>query len=183
MSKKVLIDKQALIDKLMKIPGIGSNSDALKTIKRFPSYEPQKIKVPEFVAEWIELCKEKADASSCLNGYYEIGNGTIVRPRGFSEVFYDWLADCDHMDDLVRAWLDGYEVEEEPKYFVELKTLGRSYFLIQNLTMFGEIHTQLNEARENPYAKKWKSTFTKKEIKSIDERYWAFAVPVEQVEV
>ena len=120
MSKKVLIDKQALIDKLMKIPGIGSNSDALKTIKRFPSYEPQKVKVPAFVAKWIELCKEKADAASCLNGYYEIGNGTIVRPRGFSEEFYDWLADCDHMDALARAWLDGYEVEEETKYYVNI---------------------------------------------------------------
>lgn len=32
MNKKVLIDKQALIDELMKIPGVGSNSDALETI-------------------------------------------------------------------------------------------------------------------------------------------------------
>ena len=74
--------------------------------------EPQKVTVPAFVAEWIELCKEKADLSSCLNGYYEIGDGTIVRPRGFSEEFYDWLSDYDHMHDLARAYLDGYEVEE-----------------------------------------------------------------------
>lgn len=78
--------------------------------------EPQKVKVPQFVAEWIELCKEKADLSSCLNGYYEIGDGTIVRPRGFSEEFYDWLSDYDHMHDLARAYLEGYEVEEEPKW-------------------------------------------------------------------
>ncbi|MDT2640658.1 DUF1642 domain-containing protein [Enterococcus dongliensis] len=80
--------------------------------------EPQKVKVPAYVAEWIELCKEKADLSSCLNGYYEIGDGTIVRPRGFSEEFYDWLSDYDHMHDLARAYLDGYEVEKESKWVV-----------------------------------------------------------------
>ena len=55
MNKQELIDKQALIDKLMKIPGVGSNSDALKTIKRFPSYEPQDEKVEAHLAEhWNE---------------------------------------------------------------------------------------------------------------------------------
>lgn len=85
--------------------------------------EPQKVKVPAFVAEWIELCKEKADLSSCVNGYYEIGDGTIVRPRGFSEEFYDWLSDYDHMHDLARAYLDGYEVEKEQKYYVNIGDL------------------------------------------------------------
>ncbi|MGH1867200.1 DUF1642 domain-containing protein [Enterococcus durans] len=47
MNKQELIDKQALIDKLMEMPGIGSNSDALEMIKRFPVYEQQKPVVPE----------------------------------------------------------------------------------------------------------------------------------------
>ncbi len=91
-------------------------SDLERQIEEMEDRKPQKVKVPKFVAEWIELCKEKADLSSCLNGYYEIGDGTIVRPRGLSETFYDWLSDYDHMHDLARAYLDGYEVEEEPKW-------------------------------------------------------------------
>ncbi|HAW88773.1 MAG TPA: hypothetical protein DCX11_10995, partial [Enterococcus sp.] len=35
--------------------------------------EPQKSVVPKFVADWIELCKEKADLISCLSGSYEYG--------------------------------------------------------------------------------------------------------------
>ncbi|WP_141668213.1 DUF1642 domain-containing protein, partial [Enterococcus faecium] len=30
------------------------------------------------------------------------------------------------------------------------------------------------------YGAKWKNTFTESEIKAIDERYWPFAVPVEE---
>lgn len=90
--------------------------EIIEDLKRLDKPQDEKVEVPDFVAEWIELCKEKADLSSCLNGYYEIGDGTIVRPRGFSEEFYDWLSDYDHMHDLARAYLEGYEVEEEPKW-------------------------------------------------------------------
>ncbi|MDT2613825.1 DUF1642 domain-containing protein [Enterococcus dongliensis] len=94
-----------------------------REIEEMKANEPEKVKVPKLVAEWIELCKEKADLSSCLNGYYEIGDGTIVRPRGLSETFYDWLSDYDNMHDLARAYTDGYEVEEEPKWVVKSNRL------------------------------------------------------------
>lgn len=138
--------------------------------------EPQKVKVPAFVAGWIELCKEKADASSCLNGYYEIGNGTIVRPRGFSEEFYDWLADCGHMDDLARAWLDGYEVEEERKFEVIFPNLTgeKDLYLMK-------FYEKLSITSDRNFYVDQRYIFTEKEIKSIDERYWPFAVPVEKV--
>lgn len=134
--------------------------------------EHQKVKVPAFVAKWIELCKEKADVSSCLNGYYEIGNGTIVRPRGFSDEFYDWLADCGHMDDLARAWLDGYEVEGEPRYRLVLPHVSK--MVHGHATKIHNMKTK--ETKDLAY-----DTFTEQEIKSIDERYWPFAVPVEKV--
>lgn len=132
------MNKQEVIEKLeqesfpaIKVSNTGTTSykglsldKAIDLVEQLD--EPQKVTVPAFVAEWIELCKEKADLSSCLNGYYEIGDGTIVRPRGFSEEFYDWLSDYDHMHDLARAYLDGYEVEEEPKYRVKV---GNGYFI------------------------------------------------------
>ncbi|MGM0173684.1 DUF1642 domain-containing protein [Enterococcus sp. DIV0800] len=125
------MDKQELIEWIDKNKIVWKSAFGLSTteiidtkelIKQLEQLnEPQKVKVPAFVAEWIEICIEKADLSSCLNGYYEIGDGTIVRPRGFSEEFYDWLSDYDHMHDLARAYLDGYEVEEEPKWIVEFQ--------------------------------------------------------------
>ena len=137
--------------------------------------EPQKHVMPKFVAEWIELCKEKADLSSCLNGYYEIGDGTIVRPRGFSEEFYDWLSDYDHMHDLARAYLDGYEVEKEPLYEVIIGDL----YLIKKFNNRNDFCFDTNCSLCT-----WEKSayqLTEAEIKAIDERYWPFAVPVEEV--
>ena len=126
MEKQELIDKQALIDKLMKIPGVGSNGDALKTIKRFPSYEPQKVKVPKFVADWIEEVKQRgcglADALNCFD--------SPIMPEDVKEwvEFNSSAIGChhDHQELLARAWLDGYEVKEEPKYRVKV---GNGYFI------------------------------------------------------
>lgn len=113
MNKKVLIDKQALIDELMKIPGVGSNSDALETIKRFPLYEPQKPVVPKFVAEWIEYAKKKGDSLAIS-----------FKPWNLYGVEYSkadrWIED--NQETFARAWLIGYEVEKEPQYMVPLLT-------------------------------------------------------------
>ena len=117
MNKKVLIDKQALIDELMKIPGVGSNSNALETIKRFPSYEPQKPVVPKFVAEWIEYAKKKGDSLAIS-----------FKPWNLYGVEYSkadrWIED--NQETFARAWLDGYEVEKEPLYRVKI---GEGYFV------------------------------------------------------
>ncbi|MFU0785760.1 MAG: hypothetical protein ACFWTP_05485 [Enterococcus gilvus] len=135
---------------------------AVRVARNLPTVdEPQKVKVPAFVADWIELCKEKADLSSCLNGYYEIGDGTIVRPRGFSEEFYDWLSDYDHMHDLARAYLDGYEVEEEPKWIVPVPNLSKDFFY----TADGE-HISFCQ-RKNINDVKSKVKFTLKEVERL----------------
>ena len=122
MNKKVLIDKQALIDKLMKIPGVGSNSDALKTIKRFPSYEPQKVKVSEEFDEWYQQIEQKWGR----HGYAEQFALWKICQFGFGKDFEDvkhertsqdlseWVRQ--HREDAINAVLNGYEVEEEPQW-------------------------------------------------------------------
>ncbi|WP_142423207.1 DUF1642 domain-containing protein [Enterococcus durans] len=116
MNKKVLIDKQALIDELMKIPGVGSNSDALETIKRFPSYEPHKPVVPKFVAEWFEDNKDDLEFAIwelCVDSYGSAQQGML-----------DWIQQSENkpIETLVRM-KDGYEVEKEPKYIVKIGKL------------------------------------------------------------
>ena len=83
--------------------------------------EPQKPVVPKFVADWIELCKEKADLISCLSGSYEYGVNQYKRITEDE----DWLFEADHQELVARAWLFGYEVEKEPLYCVKI---GKGYF-------------------------------------------------------
>ena len=139
--------------------------------------EPQKPVVPKFVAEWIELCKEKAELISCLSGSYKYGVDQYKRITEDE----DWLFKADHQELVARAWLDGYEVEKEPLYYVKLKIPGATYYLIQTFLMPGDTHMCFSAATER-YGAKWKNTFTEAEIKEIDERYWPFAVPVEKEE-
>lgn len=167
MNKKVLIDKQALIDELMKIPGVGSNSDALETIKRFPSYEPQKPVVPKFVAEWIEYAKKKGDSlviSFKPWNLYGIEYSKVDR----------WIED--NQETFARAWLDGYEVEKEPLYYVKLPVVYFNHLDLETYLMKDD-RGNITMADNNDFGD---MKFTESEIKAIDERYWPFAVPVEE---
>ncbi|AGS76435.1 DUF1642 domain-containing protein [Enterococcus faecium] len=173
MNKKVLIDKQALIDELMKIPGVGSNSDALETIKRFPSYEPQKPVVPKFVAELLDYYRQSTDVDLLAllitfhDWYYR------KTKDGEHEEAIDWLVD--HPEIYMRAWLFGYELEKEPLYCVIIN--GR--YLVKVFSNTNVVI--LVPADEFSQYVTQKFQLTEKQIKAIDERYWPFAVPVDEV--
>lgn len=168
MSRQELIDKQALIDELMKIPGVGSNSDALETIKRFPSYEPQKPVVPKFVAEWFEENKDDLEFAIwelCVDSYGPAKQGML-----------NWIQQSENkpIETLIRM-KNGYEVEKEPLYYVRLSNvqmLSQNAYLMK--TEGGRVVVADNNRFED-------MKFTEAEIKAIDENYWPFAVPVEEV--
>lgn len=111
------------------------------------------------------------------------GNRVSFKPWNLYGVEYSkvdrWIED--NQETFARAWLDGYEVEKEPLYHVKLTIPGATYYLIQTFLMPGYTHMSFSAATER-YGAKWKNTFTESEIKAIDERYWAFAVPVEEAE-
>lgn len=132
--------------------------------------EPQKPVVPKFVADWIELCKEKADLISCLSGSYEYGVNQYKRITEDE----DWLFEADHQELVARAWLFGYEVKNEPLYEVIIGNL----FLVKKFTDRNDI-SFVNKV-ELCWWEKSAYQLTEPEIKAIDERYWAFAVPVEE---
>ena len=73
--------------------------------------EPQPVKVPQFVADVIERAREESpeleDALQCT-----WGNGT--------KKFTEWYNKKSNRDLFARAWLNGYEVEEEKSYEVIL---------------------------------------------------------------
>ena len=139
--------------------------------------EIKKVVIPKFVAEFLgshwedgEPAKEdKADLIRHQEQY--------IRSFGSSEV-KNWIVKADNFILFVEAVMNGYEVEKEKLYYVELpekkETLNArvlkkhpnreiGFGLVDKLDL--ETATQIR--------------LTEQEIKSIDERYWAFAVEVE----
>lgn len=68
--------------------------------------EPQKVKVPECVAGYIVWCHSEGLT------LWEVFK-TI---RGMPQKVREWLKDEDHQAIFSKAYTDGYEVEEEPKW-------------------------------------------------------------------
>ncbi|HEL1658505.1 DUF1642 domain-containing protein [Streptococcus suis] len=82
-------------------------------------HEPQKVVVPKFVAEWIEGCKH--------SGWHL---QKVLSNLDDDEKVGDWAYDknddliLEKVDMIARAWLDGYEIEQEQLYTVEIPNNG-----------------------------------------------------------
>ena len=72
--------------------------------------------IPQFVADWIEVCKEHLTTS-----LYTAMNPNFMRENNQSFDLILWIKKTSNQDLFARAWLDGYEVEKEKRYLVTLK--------------------------------------------------------------
>ena len=72
--------------------------------------EPQKPVVPKFVAEWI---KKYRHAHTLLRVLNAVENKQVT-----PSTVNDWILDNQY--DFIKAWLEGYEVEKEKLYTVEI---------------------------------------------------------------
>lgn len=87
-------------------------SEVLRDLKQLD--EPEKVTIPQSVADWIDYFKKTGDwdlfqAMDDLFGKKEIR---------------EWLEYKNNQETFARAWLDGYEVEEEKRYFVKATSIG-----------------------------------------------------------
>lgn len=133
--------------------------------------EQPKVTVPKFVADWIEECKRNATLADCLKGKYEISIGRKLA----SEDFKNWVVVNENDELTAKAWMFGYEVEKEPLY----KVIIDQRYLVQLFS--GRTDARLVEFEELTIWPESAYKLTEETIKAIDERYWAFAVPVEEV--
>lgn len=86
--------------------------------------EPQKVTVPQFVADWIEYCKENhLTITGAFEPVSEHGIGLAETFKGSAYKCTRWALDNQNL--FARAWLDGYEVEEEKQYIVKFKNIQR----------------------------------------------------------
>lgn len=108
MNIKALIKKYEAFECLVSIV---SGKTILKMVLRDLKQldEPEKVKVPQFVADWITHSKN-------------IGRSLFGAMSIFEENFEikKWMQWAENQDLFARAWLDGYEVEEEKRYEVIL---------------------------------------------------------------
>lgn len=77
--------------------------------------EPEKVKVPQFVADWIEECKN--------DDFHLFGSMEAISSNQ-KKLDY-WFREDDNMELFARAWLDGYEVEKEKRYTIRFKNIRK----------------------------------------------------------
>ena len=115
------MNKQELIEKYEKLEGVCKDPGAeiarpifLEDLRELD--EPQKVTVPQFVADYIKDAK-----------YYEWDLDDafdhIAEESEESEI-YEWFYTLGNIDVFARVWLDGYEVEKEKRYLVKMKGIS-----------------------------------------------------------
>lgn len=139
--------------------------------------EPQKVVVPKFVAEWIEYCK--SNKLTLLGAFDQVSEHGIGLANTFTgEVWkgIDWAKR--NQDTFARAWLDGYTVEKEKLYTVEIPD-PNSYC---NYTFLSRNDNGICIDSNNHISWKWKKKnhFTEAEIKQDFEWLWQFAKEVDE---
>ncbi|EFQ6839163.1 DUF1642 domain-containing protein [Listeria monocytogenes] len=144
--------------------------------------EPELIAVPRFAADWIKHCKQREYDLACLLDYED---------SDMSAEMNDWLSSEDSNQELLmRAWLDGYEVEKEPLYYVRLplSTWNDDAAELEVINMYVLLNKQSDETTFTGLIinknKKWTTKLTEAEIKGMPggDIYWQFAVLVEELE-
>ncbi|EGO5991140.1 DUF1642 domain-containing protein [Enterococcus faecalis] len=73
--------------------------------------EPKKVIVPKVVADWLEYTKKKGD--SLIDSF----NPWDLYGAEYSDA-NSWIDD--NQETFARAWIDGYEVEKEPRYVISV---------------------------------------------------------------
>lgn len=137
------MNKQELIEKYEKLEGVCKDPGAeiarlifLEDLQELD--EPQKVTVPQFVADWITKAKtEGLKRKNSLGSYEELFPSDSAYSAMFS-IFIkgfaigevrNWVAE--NTDTFALAWINGYEVEKEKRYFVRLKHAGISNSLLK----------------------------------------------------
>mgnify|MGYP000996223440 CR=1 FL=1 len=130
--------------------------------------EPQPVKIPQFVADWIEearkTCKDVADLFD-----FDFTNDEVGK----------WFTQERPFDLVARAWLDGYEVEKEKRYLVKVKGVS-GYGRYLNKALLSKEYFFASENEVNGYRTK----HTRKELEEANFG-WVFDCPgieIEEVE-
>lgn len=124
--------------------------------------EPEKAKVPQVVAEKIEYFKKSGDWDLFQAMDYMFEEKEIK----------EWLEDKDNQETFARAWLDGYDVEEERRYYVKITAAEQYLVRVEDENFLGFLQSRL------------RSKFTRKQLEEAGFG-WVFdceGIEIEEVE-
>lgn len=159
------MNKQELIKKYVYMKGNlemwVSIPDILEDLKQLD--EPQKVKIPKFVAERIEYAQ--ASDWDLEDVFLNIANELDT-----SEIS-EWFYTQGNMDVIALAWLDGYEIEQEKRYAIRFKNIRKE----TNYLKYDRVVKNWYLGAEE-FSKERKTYHTKKELESsvFD---WVFNCP------
>lgn len=166
-NKQELISKYELIKNSYNFDTVATDS-IISDLKRLD--EPEKVKVPQFVDDVIEGAREHSpELEDAL--HYACSNG--------SQEFTEWYQNKSNRDLFARAWLDGYEVEKEKRYYVRFKWIEEAYSYLTFIKRFDA--WTLADIKLD---KKFRTAHTRKELEEAGFG-WVFnceGIEIEEVE-
>lgn len=134
---------------------------------------PEKPIIPQFVADWLELCKEHLAI-----GLFSAMSPSFMRENDQQIDLIFWIKRTKNQKTFARAWLDGYEVEQEQLYTVEIPNPNNdSKNVLVLRDVFGDV--EICKVNVGTYKQSQYCQLTEKEIKEDFEWAWKFAEPVE----
>lgn len=140
--------------------------------------EPQKVQVPQFVADWIEYCKNTGLTLKQALMLGEVYFYSYANQEDFTKL-KEFLKVENNQELFARAWLDGYEVEKEKRYRVKMKGMNKSSTILKLDEITGSWY--LGEDAEYSYTK---IAHTRKELEEagFGEVFDSLLFEVEEVE-
>nr|DAT43061.1 MAG TPA: Protein of unknown function (DUF1642) [Bacteriophage sp.] len=115
MNEKQITD---LIERMRELGHVYSYQGAKILIREYEKLnKPEKVVVPQFVADWIKVAKP----------VYSLSGAMVYGSPGVNK----WLESWDNQETFARAWLDGYEVEKEKRYLVKIKGIDPDFDILK----------------------------------------------------
>lgn len=141
----------------------------LKELKQLD--EPKPVKVPQCVADWIEVCKEHLTTS-----LYTAMNPNFMKENNQSFDLILWIKKTSNQEIFARAWIFGYEVEKDKRYLVKIKGMNSvNGYLSYNKNLDKWFFGIASESK--PY----RAHHTRKELEDANFG-WVFDCPGIQIE-
>lgn len=170
------MNKEDLIQKYESLEGVWNANGAeiarqcfLRDLEQLNEIDTKKVTVPQSVADWIGFCKTNGIA---------LGYALYCSGQASDQKTYDWITESfENQEIFARAWLEGYEVEKERRYYVRFKGMESDDFNYLNFIKFQHAWV-LSSLKID---KKFRTEHTRKELEEAGFG-WVFDCPGVEIE-
>ena len=123
-ARKVWID--AILNELGSDYGSKKYRDGYEQGKFDGAMKREKVTVKQFVADWIEVCKEHLPIS--LHTAMDLN---FMKQNNQSSDLMLWIEKSSNQEIFAQAWIFGYTVEKEKRYLVKMKGMVEDFTVLK----------------------------------------------------